>query len=78
MIVGAAGLPQGAAPGAVEPQILRNLGLVYVPVQVALYGLATLLMLGYGISRASHADTLRQLAARAEQAREGEPESLRS
>jgi Na+/melibiose symporter-like transporter len=71
MIVGLVKFPQGAVPGAVDPEILRNLGLVYVPVQILLYGLATLLLLGYGISRASHGETLRQLAARAEAIREG-------
>ncbi len=78
LIVGAIGFPQRAVPGEIAPEVLRNLGLVYVPVQVMLYGLATALLLGYGISRASHMETLRQLAARAEQVREGEPESLRS
>lgn len=78
MIVAAIGFPKGAAPGEVDPEVVRNLALVYVPIQMALYGIATLLLLGYGISRASHAETLRQLAARAEQLREGEPESLRS
>lgn len=78
MIVAAVGFPKDAAPGAVPAETLRNLALVYVPAQMALYGLATLLLLGYGISRASHGETLRQLAARAEQIREGEPEDLRS
>lgn len=78
MIVAAIGFPKGAAPGEVDPDVVRNLALVYVPIQMALYGIATLLLLGYGISRASHAETLRQLTARAEQLREGEPESLRS
>ncbi|MFN4175617.1 MFS transporter [Phenylobacterium sp.] len=73
MIVDAVGFPEGVAPGAVPADILRNLGLVYVPVQVALYGLATLLLLGYRISRTSHAETLRRLAAQAELAHEPEP-----
>lgn len=73
LIVGAVRFPQGAAPGTVPAEVLRNLGLVYVPVQVALYGVATLLLLGYRISRESHAETLRRLAAQAELAREPEP-----
>ena len=73
MIVGAIGFPKGVKPGAVDPQIIRNLGLVYVPTQVVLYGTAVLLLLGYRISRASHADTLRKLAAAADLAAEGEP-----
>ncbi|MGA0605220.1 MFS transporter [Phenylobacterium sp. VNQ135] len=73
LIVGAIRFPRDAAPGRVDPEILRDLALVYVPVQVLLYGLATLFLLGYGITRASHAETLRQLAARAELVREGAP-----
>jgi hypothetical protein len=46
-----------------------------VPTQIVLYGAATLLLLGYGISRASHHDTLRRLAAAADLASEGEPAS---
>lgn len=73
MIVGAIGFPTGAKPGAVAPEILHNLGLVYVPTQIVLYGVATLLLLGYRITRASHHDTLRKLAAAADLAAEGEP-----
>jgi Na+/melibiose symporter and related transporters len=76
LIVGAIGFPQGAAPGEVSAEVLRALGRVYVPVQLALYGLATVFLLGYGISRASHGETLRLLAARAAQARGSEPERL--
>lgn len=75
LIIGAIAFPTGAKPGAVDVEILRNLGLIYVPVQIVLYGTATLLLLGYGISRASHADTLRKLAAAADLTLEGEPAS---
>lgn len=67
MIVGAVGFPQGAAPGAVPDEVLRNLGLVYTPCMFVLYGVSALFLLGYGISRESHAETLRKLAARAAQ-----------
>ena len=73
LIVGAIHFPRGAKPGTIDPEIIRNLGLVYVPVQLVLYGTATLLLLGYGISRASHRETLRKLAAAADLATEGEP-----
>jgi glycoside/pentoside/hexuronide:cation symporter, GPH family len=73
LIIGAIHFPRGVKPGAVDPEIVRNLGLVYVPTQIVLYGTATLLLLGYGISRSSHADTLRKLAAAADLASEGEP-----
>jgi Na+/melibiose symporter-like transporter len=75
LIVGAIHFPTGAKPGTVDPDIIRHLGTVYVPTQIVLYGTATLLLLGYGITRASHADTLRKLAAAADLTAEGEPAS---
>lgn len=73
LIVSAIGFPAGAKPGGVAAEVLRSLGVVYVPTQIVLYGLAALLLLGYGISRASHMETLRKLAAAADLAQEGEP-----
>ncbi len=75
LIVGAVHFPTGAKPGSVPADIVRHLGLVYVPTQMVLYGAAALLLLGYGITRASHHDTLRKLAAAADLAAEGEPAS---
>jgi Na+/melibiose symporter-like transporter len=75
MIIGAIQFPTGAKPGTIDPAIIRQLGLIYVPTQVVLYGTATLLLLGYRISRASHQDTLRKLAAAAYLTAEGEPPS---
>jgi Na+/melibiose symporter-like transporter len=75
MIVSAIHFPTGVKPGSVDPQIVRNLGLVYVPTQLVLYSSATLLLIGYGISRSSHMETLRKLAAAADLAAEGEPAS---
>jgi len=75
LIITAIHFPTGAKPGAVPEETVRALGLVFVPTQVALYGIATLLLLGYGISRASHMETLRKLAAAADLAQEGEPAS---
>jgi GPH family glycoside/pentoside/hexuronide:cation symporter len=74
-IIGAIAFPAGAKPGTVDPEIIRHLGQIYVPTQIVLYGVATLLLLGYGISRASHQDTLRKLAAAADLVAEGEPAS---
>jgi Na+/melibiose symporter-like transporter len=78
LIIGAIAFPKGVKPGAIDPGIIRHLGLIYVPTQMVLYGTATLLLLGYGISRASHHDTLRKLAAAADLASEGEPASSRA
>jgi Na+/melibiose symporter-like transporter len=73
MIISAIHFPQGVKPGAVSPEIIRNLGLTYIPVQVVLYGTTVLLLIGYRISRTRHAETLRKLAAVADLVEEGEP-----
>lgn len=75
LIISAIRFPTGAKPGTVDPSIISALGHVFVPTQIVLYGTATALLLGYRISRASHADTLRKLAAAADLAAEGEPAS---
>jgi Na+/melibiose symporter-like transporter len=62
-IVGAIKFPHDTGLDGIDPQIVRALGLVYVPTQIVLYSAATVLLLGYGISRASHSETLRKLAA---------------
>jgi len=78
LIVSAVKFPTGAKPGSVPEEIVRGLGLIYAPTQVVLYGTAALLLMGYGISRASHMETLRKLAAAADLAQEGEPASSKS
>lgn len=78
LIIAAIHFPQHVKPGAVPPETLRALGLTYVPVQAVLYGTTVLLLLGYGITRASHADTLRKLAAAADLSAEGEPASAQT
>jgi Na+/melibiose symporter-like transporter len=78
LIVGAIHFPAGAKPGEVPAEVLRNLGLVYIPVQVVLYGGAVLLLTAYRISRRSHGETLAKLAAAADLAAEGEPPAARA
>ncbi|WP_293900034.1 MFS transporter [Phenylobacterium sp.] len=75
LIISSIHFPVGVKPGAIDPAIVHALGQVYVPTQIVLYGTATLLLLGYGISRSSHHDTLRKLAAAADLVQEGEPAS---
>jgi len=58
--------PAAAKPGHVPDAVIRDLGLVYVPTLLVLHLLGLLLLLGYGITRASHTDTLTRLAAKAE------------
>ncbi len=73
LIISGVQFPQGVKPGEVPAEVLRNLGLVYVPTAAALYGMAVLLLLGYRITRKGHQETLRKLAAAADLATEGEP-----
>jgi Na+/melibiose symporter-like transporter len=75
MIISAIHFPQHVKPGEVPPEIIRSLGMTYLPVQAVLYGTTVLLLLGYNISRASHAVTLGKLAASADLVAEGEPAS---
>ncbi|HZZ31817.1 MAG TPA: MFS transporter, partial [Phenylobacterium sp.] len=70
MLLAAIHFPQHARPGHVDPQIVRDLGLIYAPVTVALYGLALFCLTRYGITRQGHAETLRELVAKAERVAE--------
>jgi Na+/melibiose symporter-like transporter len=73
-ILGAAAIIQsihlaaGSNPATVPPAVMRNLVLIYAPATTALYALSLALLLGYRITRESHAQTLRDLAAGAEAA----------
>jgi Na+/melibiose symporter-like transporter len=60
-------LPAHAVPGHVPQAVLVNLAETFILTQVVLYAIALTLMLGYKITRASHAETLRLLASEAEQ-----------
>ena len=72
-IVAAIALRPGTDPALVPPGVMRHLALIYAPAQVGLYALAFLLLSGYRITRESHAETLQQLAAEAEEAGAMEP-----
>jgi Na+/melibiose symporter-like transporter len=63
LLLGAIGFPRGAAPDAVDPAVVRMLGLVYVPVIGLLFLLSGLFLYRYRIDRATHEDNLRRLAA---------------
>ncbi len=66
LLLGAIGFPTDAVPGHVDPQIIRNMGLVYLPVVVGLYGLGILVISRFPIDRSHHEENLRKLAAEAE------------
>lgn len=60
--------PQKADPAAVPEEAVRNLALVYMPAMFFLYASALVIMQFYNITRESHAETLRVLAAKAQAA----------
>lgn len=60
------GFPADAQPGAVDPTVVRNLGIAYSPTIVTLYLLAVAGLAGYRIDRTSHEATLRELSDRGE------------
>ncbi|MGD0142035.1 MAG: MFS transporter [Rhizomicrobium sp.] len=57
--------PSNAAPGGIDPHIVRNLALVYVPSIMVLYGAAIAIVGFYRITRESHEENLRRLAEEA-------------
>jgi GPH family glycoside/pentoside/hexuronide:cation symporter len=65
--------PEHARPGNVDPAVIRNLALVFLPILWTLYGSSLLFLRGYTITRASHQEALQRLAAAAEAAVDGEP-----
>ena len=67
-IIEAVHLKAGSNPAAVSPEVLRHLALVYVPSIIGLNAAGLILLLGYKITRSTHEETLRQLAAEAEEA----------
>jgi Na+/melibiose symporter-like transporter len=67
LLITAIGLTPHANPATISPAVTRNLVLTYAPAIIALHAVGLTLLLGYGINRASHQETLRQLAAEAEE-----------
>jgi Na+/melibiose symporter-like transporter len=55
--------PQGAKPGDVDPGIIANLGLAYVPAVFTVYVISVLFVAAYRISRATHQANLERLAS---------------
>lgn len=62
--------PQNAKPENLDPEIVRHLALIYVPVLLLMNVGAILFMLRYRITRESHAATLTALAVRRAQQRD--------
>lgn len=66
LLLAAIGFPEGAQPGAVDPEVIRALGLAYVPLLLLLYGAGIVCIGAYRIDRESHVENLRRLAAQSE------------
>lgn len=64
-VLATVGFPDNAERGQIAPEVLRGLGLAYIPTIVVLYGIAICLLLTYGITRKRHEANLGILAARA-------------
>jgi len=64
-LLGLIGFPAHANPDHIPTAVLVRLALAYAPAYAGLYLIGFALMMGYKITRASHATTLEQLAARA-------------
>ncbi len=63
LILSFAGFPSGAKPGApVPPDAIIRLSMIYLPSIVVLYGVASLILFGYRITKAKHEDNLRTIA----------------
>ena len=71
VILSAAHFPAHAVPGQIDPQIVRNFTLVYLPAMIALYLGALAIISLFPITRSMHEENLRRLAAEVAQA--GEP-----
>lgn len=58
------GFPDKAERGQVEPEVLRNLGLIYIPMIVGFYAVGIGLISAYTINRRKHLENLETLRAR--------------
>ena len=61
VLLSAIGFPENAKPGQVNPHVIFNLGLVYVPALFFLYLISVAVIGAYRISRESHQENLRRL-----------------
>jgi hypothetical protein len=61
--------PQGAKPGQVDPDLLHNLALMYLPVIGGFYAVAITCLFLYKIDQTVHEENLRKLSEGAVEAR---------
>lgn len=69
-VLAAIAFPENAKRGQVDPEIIHNMGLIYLPVIGVLFGLGIVSLSFFNIDKAKHEDNLRKLAA----ARSGAPD----
>ena len=65
LLLASIGFPSDAQPGAVDPLVVRRLGLVYAPSLIVLYLVAIGFLATYGISRERHLSNLEKLTKKA-------------
>lgn len=70
VLLWAAGFPTGAIPGKVDPAIVHHFALVYLVTITVVYGLGIIVLSMFPITRESHEENLRTLAAEMAQAQE--------
>jgi Na+/melibiose symporter-like transporter len=76
LILGLAQFPAHAIPGAVAPEVLRHLAMIYVPALGGLNLIALAILGFYRIDREAHEANLRQLAEVQAAASEGAPDPI--
>ena len=73
LVLWAAGFPDNAVPGKVDPAIVDRFLLIYVPLDAVLFVIGFAIIWFFPITRESHRETLRTLAAEVGQAAPQEP-----
>ncbi|HWA31221.1 MAG TPA: hypothetical protein VG867_08980, partial [Rhizomicrobium sp.] len=66
----ASGFPTGAIPGKVDPAIVHHFALVYLVTITVVYGLGVVVIAMFPISRETHQENLKALAAEMAQTQE--------
>ena len=70
VLLWAAGFPTGAIPGKVDPAIVHHFALIYLVTITVVYGLGIIVLSMFPITRETHEENLRVLAAEMAQAQE--------
>ncbi|MFC3077427.1 MFS transporter [Phenylobacterium terrae] len=57
------GFPQDAKPGQVDPEVIRNMAAVYLPIVITLYLAAIATLFAFRLDKSAHEENLRKLAS---------------